>query len=104
MAALDDVARSLAPITLRLTGVTMSIGGVMVQAEPYSSIVHCAGPILDAPGLVDWVGQNSQSLHRDVSFHALSLVRFRYLATDRQRLMAMEHWHSAALTTALRAH
>ncbi len=33
-AALDEVARTSQPVRLRLTGVTLSTGGVMVQAEP----------------------------------------------------------------------
>lgn len=34
VAALEEVSRESLPIRLRLTGVTLSIGGVMVQAEP----------------------------------------------------------------------
>ena len=34
VAALEEVARTSAPLTLRLTGVTLSVSGVMVQAEP----------------------------------------------------------------------
>lgn len=34
VSALHDVARTCAPVTLRLTGVTLSAGGVMVQSEP----------------------------------------------------------------------
>ena len=33
-AALEEVGRESAPVRLRLTGVTLSVGGVMVQAEP----------------------------------------------------------------------
>lgn len=32
--ALDEVGRTTAPVTLRLTGVTLTVGGVMVQGEP----------------------------------------------------------------------
>ena len=34
IAALDEVGRASMPIRLRLTGVTLTAGGVMVQAEP----------------------------------------------------------------------
>ena len=34
VAALDEVGRASAPVTLRLTGVTLTVSGVMVQAEP----------------------------------------------------------------------
>jgi hypothetical protein len=34
IAALDQVGRASAPVTLRLTGVTLTASGVMVQAEP----------------------------------------------------------------------
>ena len=34
VAALDEVGRTSAPVTLRLTGVTLTVSGVMVQAEP----------------------------------------------------------------------
>ena len=32
--ALDEVGRATAPVALRLTGVTLTVSGVMVQAEP----------------------------------------------------------------------
>ena len=32
--ALEEVGRTTAPVTLRLTGVTLTVSGVMVQAEP----------------------------------------------------------------------
>ncbi|RYB89869.1 hypothetical protein EUA06_14910 [Nocardioides glacieisoli] len=34
VAALDEVGRASAPVTLRFTGVTLTVSGVMVQAEP----------------------------------------------------------------------
>ena len=129
VAALDEVARASEPLTLRLTGVTLSVSGVLVQYEPvddapwelmrrlraalgplawfeeqwqerdiwYSSVVHFAGPVRDAPGLVDWARRSRTSLVQEVVLTALTLTRFRYRATGDGRHMAMERWHDAAL-------
>ena len=129
VAALDEVARASAPLVLRLTGVTLSVSAVMVQAEPvddapwelmrrlraalgplawfeeqwqerdiwYSSVLHFAGPVRDAPGLVDWARRSRTSLAQEVVIDALTLTRFRYRASEGRRHMAMERWHDAAL-------
>lgn len=129
VAALEEVGRESSPIRLRLTGVTLSVSGVMVQAEPlddapwelmrrlraalgplawfedqwgrrdiwYSSVLHFAAPVLDAPGLVSWVRRNRASLAHDIVLDSLTLTRFRYRATDGQRHMAMERWRTVDL-------
>jgi hypothetical protein len=128
-AALDEVGRASAPVTLRLTGVTMSTSGIMVRAEPvgeapwelmrrlraalgplawfedqwqerdiwYSSVLHFAAPIVDAPGLVDWVRANRSSLTTEVVLDSLTLTRFRHRTNDGREWMAMEHWHHVSL-------
>ena len=128
VAALEEVSRESPPIRLRLTGVTLSTAGVIVQAEPvgdepwelmrrlraalgplawfedqwqrdiwYSSVVHFAAPIRDAPGLIDWAKARRSSLAHDIVLDALTLTRFRYRATHGERHMAMERWHSVDL-------
>lgn len=129
ISALEDVGRESAPVRLRLTGVTLSVGVVMVQAEPvddgpwelmrrlraalgslawfedqgqqrdiwYSSVLHFAGPVRDARGLVDWAVERRSSLGHDVVLDAMTLTRFRYRATAAGRHMAMEPWHSVEL-------
>lgn len=129
VAALGEVGRESAPITLRLTGVTLSVSGVMVQAEPvddapwelmqrlrtalgplawfedqwqqrdiwYSSVLHFAAPVLDAPGLVDWARRNRSSFSHDIVLDSLTLTRFRYCSTEGRGHMAMEPWQSAGL-------
>ena len=129
VAALEEVGRESAPIRLHLTGVTLSVSGVMVQAEPlddapwalmrrlgaalgplawfedqwqqrdiwYSSVLHFAGPLRDAPGLVAWAKRNRQSLAHDIVLDALTLTRFRYAAAGDRHHMAMERWHSVEL-------
>ena len=128
--ALDQVGRESPAIRLRLTGVTLSTSGVMVQAEPvddlpwelmrrlrsalgplawfedqrnerdiwYASVVHFAAPVRDAPGLIDWARARRSTLAHDIVLDALTLTRFRYLETGEGRHMAMEPWHSVALT------
>ncbi len=128
VAALEQVAKESPPIRLRLTGVTLSVSAVMVQAEPvddapwelmrrlrdalgplawieelerdiwYASVVHFAAPILDARGLVLWAEQRRRSLAHDVVLDSLTLTRFRYCANGGRRHMAMEHWHSVDLS------
>ena len=127
IAALETVGRESPPIRLRLTGVTLSVSAVMVQAEPlddgpwelmrrlrvalgplawfeeqerdiwYASVVHFAAPILDARGLLGWAEERRQSLSHDVVLDSLTLTRFRYGATGGRRHMAMERWHSVDL-------
>lgn len=127
--ALEQVAKESPPIRLRLTGVTLSVSAVMVQAEPiddapwelmrrlrdalgplawfeelerdiwYASVVHFAAPILDARGLVDWAEQRRRSLSHDVVLDSLTLTRFRYCANGGRRHMAMEQWHSVDLAS-----
>lgn len=127
IAALDEVGRKSRPIRLRLTGVTLSTSAIMVQAEPvgdepwelmrrlrtalgplawfedqrdiwYSSVLHFAAPIPDAPGLIDWAKARRSVLAREIVLDALTLTRFRYRASDTRRHMAMERWHSIGLT------
>jgi hypothetical protein len=132
VAALEEMSRESTPIRLRLTGVTLSVSGVMVQAEPlddapwalmrrlgaalgplawfedqwqqrdiwYSSVLHFAGPLRDAPGLVAWARRNRQSLAHDIVLDALTLTRFRYNAARGRHHMAMERWHSVDLAAA----
>jgi hypothetical protein len=134
MAALDGVGRGFAPVRLRLTGVTLTAGGVMVQAEPvgdapwelmrrlraalgplawyedqwqerdiwYASIVHFAGPLLDAAGLVEWARERRTSLSHDLVLDALTLTRFRYVEDGVRRRMAMEPWHRVELSSHVR--
>lgn len=127
--ALEQVGRESPPIRLRLTGVTLSVSAVMVQAEPlddapwelmrrlrlvlgplawfeelerdiwYASVVHFAAPILDARGLVDWAEQRRRCLSHDVVLDSLTLTRFRYCANGERRHMAMEPWHSVDLAS-----
>lgn len=129
-AALDEVGRESPPVRLRLTGVTLSISGVMVRAEPvdegpwelmrrlgaalgplawfedqghrrdiwYSSVLHFAAPVRDAPGLIDWAHERRDRLAHDIELDTLTLTRFRYRATGQERFMAMEPWHTVALT------
>jgi hypothetical protein len=130
VAALDEVGRQSPPIRLRLTGVTLSTSGVMVQAEPlddepwelmrrlraalgplawfedqwqlrdiwYSSVLHFAAPVRDAPGLIDWAQERRACLAHDIELDTLTLTRFRYRATGDERFMAMERWHTVGLT------
>ncbi|MFC7361696.1 hypothetical protein [Nocardioides astragali] len=127
VAALEHVGRESPPIRLRLTGVTLSVSAVMVQAEPvdeapwelmrrlsdalgplawfeelqrdiwYASVVHFAAPILDSRGLVDWAEQRRRSLSHDVVLDSLTLTRFRYCANGGRRHMATEPWHRVDL-------
>ena len=129
VAALEEVGRECAPVRLCLTGVTLTVSGVMVQAEPvddgpwelmrclrtalgplawfedqwgerdiwYASVVHFAAPLLDAPGLVDWVRARRSSLAHDVVLDALTLTRFRYSESGGGRHMAMEPWRGIDL-------
>jgi hypothetical protein len=64
----------------------------------YASVLHFAAPVRDAPGLVDWARERRSSLGLDISLDALTLTRFRYRATDVERFMAMERWHTVALS------
>lgn len=136
VAAMDEASRESPPIRLRLTGVTLSISAVMVQAEPvgdepwelmrrlraalgpmawfedqwqqrdvwYSSVVHFAAPVRDAPGLIHWAKERRSSLAHDIELDALTLTRFRYRATGGERRMALEPWHSIDLTAEQVAH
>lgn len=127
IAALEEVGRESPPIRLRLTGVTLSISAVMIQSEPvgdepwelmqrlravlgplawfedqrdiwYSSVLHFAAPIRDAPGLIDWAKARRSTLTHYIVLDALTLTRFRYRASGGRRHMAMERWHSVDLT------
>lgn len=126
--ALQEVGRESPPIRLRLTGVTLSVSGVMVQVEPigdqpwelmqrlgaalgplawfeddsprdiwYSSVLHFAAPVRDAPGLIEWTKARRSSLTHEVVLDALTLTRFRYDATHGARHMRMEPWYSVDL-------
>ena len=126
IAALHQVGRESPPIRLRLTGVTLSVSAVMVQAEPlddapwelmrrlgaalgplgwfegqrdiwYASVVHFAAPVLDPLGLVRWAEERRRSLSHDLVLDSLTLARFRYCANGGRRRMAMEPWHSVSL-------
>lgn len=127
VAALEEVGRESPPLTLRLTGVTLSTSGVMVQVEPvgdepwelmsrlrvalgplarhedprdiwYSSVLHFAAPVRDPRGLIDWAAARRSSLALDIVFDALTLTRFRYREAAGGRHMAMERWRSVDLT------
>ena len=63
----------------------------------YSSVLHFAAPVLDAPSLVDWASRNRTSLDHEVALDALTLTRFRYCADEGGRHMAMERWYDVAL-------
>ncbi len=130
VAALAQVGLESPPLTLRLTGVTLSTSGVIVQVEPvgtepwelmrrvrtalgtqawfedqgqqrdiwYSTVLHFAAPVRDAPGLIDWARARRASLAHDVVIDALTLTRFRYREAAEKRHMAMERWHCVDLT------
>jgi hypothetical protein len=66
----------------------------------YSSVLHFAGPLRDAPGLVAWAKRNRQSLAHDIVLDALTLTRFRHPAARGRHHMAMERWHSVDLAAA----
>lgn len=60
--------RATHPVRMRLSGVTLSTGAVMAQAEPV-----------------------------DFLLDSLSLVRFSYRQANGTRVMAMEPWHTVPL-------
>lgn len=110
LAALVRAARSTPPLEFRLTGVTLTRGGVMAQLETvddepwafmhrlrdelgslawyedqwmerniwYATLVHFAAPLLDAKGLVDWVGRHRAIEPVEFIVDAASLVRSRH--------------------------
>lgn len=128
IAALQEVGRESSPIRLRLTGITLSVSGVMVQAAPvddqpwelmrrlgvalgrlawfednsprdiwYSSVLHFAAPVRDAPGLIEWTKARRSSLAHDIVLDALTLTRFRYEETEDVRQMVMAPWYTVDL-------
>lgn len=126
LAALVRAARSTPPLELRLTGVTLTRGGVMAQVEAvgdepwafmrrlrdelgslawyedqwmerniwYATLVHFGAPILDAKGLVDWVGRHRGIEPVEFIVDAASLVRSRHRWDEDEQFMAMELWHT----------
>lgn len=68
----------------------------MVRDIWYANVIHFAAPILDAPGLVEWVRRHREIEPLDFTINAATLVRSRYTEDEDEgeRYMAMERWFS----------
>lgn len=64
----------------------------MVRNIWYANVIHFAAPILDAPGLVEWVSQHRRLEPLDFTVESATLVRSRYAEGGGERYMAMERW------------
>jgi hypothetical protein len=64
----------------------------MVRNIWYANVIHFAAPILDAPGLVEWVGRHRLLEPLDFTVESATLVRSRYAEDGAERWMAMERW------------
>lgn len=95
VAALEAVGRSSAPVTLRLTGVTLSAGGVLVQAEPADGGAwELMRHLRAALGPLAWF--EDQWGARDIWY--ASVLHFAAPITDPAGLVAWARAHRASLT------
>lgn len=60
----------------------------------YSTLVHFAGPILEAEGLIDWVQRNRRVEPLAFTVDAATLVRSRHTWDRDEQYMALEAWHT----------
>jgi hypothetical protein len=62
----------------------------------YATLVHFAGPIRDAGGLVEWIERHRTMEPLDFTIDAATLVRSRHRRDGDEQYMAMEPWHSVS--------
>lgn len=62
----------------------------------YANVLHFAGPIRDAAGLVDWVVRRREIEPIDFTVGSADLVRSRHTRIGGDQFMAMESWTAAA--------
>jgi hypothetical protein len=62
----------------------------------YANVLHFAGPIRDAAGLIDWVVRHRDVEPLDFTVGSAHLVRSRHRRVGDDQFMAMESWTEAA--------